>query len=207
MKSFRVDQRLLRAGLCASCLLALCSVGYAQNAQNVPGSPGQEPTGYLRISPQRAFRLETEAEVRQRMTREAKEGNNPLSLKYEIFFPTYPSVAKETFVARTWTPLGEIVDPPFVCYRRLYFEQINFERYGWDLGPLRSVLLSQADFYWNLVTLPYHAGTEICRRYECNSGYYLPGDPAPLLLYPPKLSITGALAEGAAIGLGFVMFP
>jgi hypothetical protein len=45
------------------------------------------------------------------------------------------------------------------------------------------------------------------RRYECNAGYYLPGDPMPFLLYPPELSFSGALAEAAIIGLGFAIFP
>jgi hypothetical protein len=206
----------LTAGLCFGCLLGLAVPGQAQQkspatrpARAPQASPSTPVDGdeYLRLDPKRVFRLESEAQLRQRMARESQEGNNPLNLKYDIFFPNYPSIPKETFVSRSWAPLGEIVDPPFVCYRRLYFEQINFERYGWDLGPLCDVLLSQGAFYFDLITLPYHAGTDLCRRYECNTGYYLPGDPAPLLLYPPRLSLTGALAEATAIGLGFVIFP
>jgi len=99
-----------------------------------------------------------------------------------------------------------MVEPPYVCYRRLYFEQINSERYGWDLG-LGYPLLSAGVFFWDVALLPYHAFTEPFRRYECNAGYCLPGDPVPLLLYPPELNLPGALAEAAVISLGFAIFP
>jgi hypothetical protein len=175
---------------------------------------GQEPTAkvrkteepYLRVDPQRVFRLETEATLRERMAREGRLGINPLNLKYEIVFPDYPAAPKEEYVPRRWPALAEIVEPALVCYKRLYFEQLNFERYGWDLGAI-SPFLSQGAFYFDLISLPYHAATEPFRRYECNAGYYLPGDPVPLLLYPQELSWTGALAEAAVIGLGFVIFP
>jgi hypothetical protein len=140
------------------------------------------------------------------MARDARLGDNPLSLKYEIRFPDYPPVPKAERVVRQWAPLVEPVDPPFVCYRRLYFEQLNFERYGWDLGIL-SPFLSQGAFYFDLVTLPYHLAMDPFRRFECNAGYCLPGDPVPLLLYPPPWSLSGVLAEAAVAGLLVVVFP
>jgi hypothetical protein len=140
------------------------------------------------------------------MARDSQVGNNPLGLKYEIRFPDYPALPKPGVVARQWPPLTETVDPAFVCYRRLYFEQLNLERYGWDLGLL-SPLVSQGAFYLDLALLPYHAATDPFRRFECNRGYCLPGDPVPLLLYPPEWSWTGFLAEAGVIGLGFVAFP
>ena len=50
-------------------------------------------------------------------------------------------------------------------------------------------------------------GADACHCYDCSAGKCLPGDPVPLLLYPPELSITGALAEGAAIAVLEVLFP
>jgi hypothetical protein len=140
------------------------------------------------------------------MAREAKKGNNPVNLKYEIVFPTYAPVPPPQSTFRGWPTLPEYVEPAYVCYGRLFFEQINSERYGWDFGLVHP-LISAGIFYWDVATLPYHLGTEPLRCYECNAGYYLPGDPAPLLLYPPKLSVTGTLAEAATIGLLFVIFP
>jgi len=156
--------------------------------------------------PQRVFRLESQSELIERMARESKTGENPLSLKYPFDYPEYPAPSKEEFVVRRWELLTEMVEPPYVCYRRLYFEQINSERYGWDLG-LGHPLLSAGVFFWDVAWLPYHAFTEPFRRYECNAGYCLPGDPVPLLLYPPELNLPGALAEAAVIGLGFAIFP
>ena len=155
---------------------------------------------------QRVFRLESQAELMERMIRGSKTGENPVNLKYEFQHPDYPPPPKETFIARQWAPLTELVEPPYVCYHRLYFEQINAERYGWDLG-LGHPLLSAGVFYLDVALLPYHVFTEPLRRYDCNAGYYLPGDPVPLMLYPPNLNIPGILAEAAAVGLCFVIFP
>ena len=177
-----------------------------QPAADEPLAAFSLPNPYALPDPQRVFRLDSEAKLRERMTRDGQLGINPIGLKYEIHFPEYPAVPNAERVARPWAPLTEVVDPPFVCYQRLYFEQLNLERYGWDLG-LVSPLVSQGAFYFDLVTLPYHAATEPFRRYECNAGYCLPGDPVPLLLYPPEWSLSGVLAEAAVIGLGFVILP
>jgi len=186
--------------------LSLVLSGASLLGQEKLPSPQRLSGQYLRLDPKRVFRLESEATLRERMARDAQEGNNPVNLKYEISFPEYPAVPAAVPLARQWPPMAELADPAFVCYRRLYFEQINFERYGWGLGII-SPILSQGAFYVDLVTLPYHIAMEPLRRYECNSGYYLPGDPAPLLLYLPEPSLAGALGEAAVIGLGFVFFP
>jgi hypothetical protein len=140
------------------------------------------------------------------MAREAALGENPLGLRYKFVSPTYPPAPPPGVVERPWEPLAEVVEPAYLCYGRLYFEQINQERYGWDLGCLQP-LISAGIFYFDLAALPYNAATDPLRRYECNTGYALPGDPMPLLLYLPKPSLTGVLAEGAAVGLMLVIFP
>jgi hypothetical protein len=190
--------------LACACLFEL---GGARG-QDLPLKARQETDNFALPDPKRVFRLETEAALRERMARDSRQGMNPLALKYEIIFPEYPSIpsAMHQF-AHVWPPLAEMTKAPFVCYRRLYFEEINMERYGWDFGPVLSPLVSQGTFYLNLVFLPYHIAMDPCRRFECNSGYCLPGDHVPLLLYPPHWSWTGAAAEAAAIGLCFVIFP
>ncbi len=189
-------------------VVAICLfVGSAAHAQENT-SPAQSPTdAYLPgPDPKRIFRLESESDLIQRMIRESKTGENPLGLKYPFVHLDYPPVSKEKFIARQWAPLTEMVEPPYVCYHRLYFEQINSERYGWDLG-LGQPLLSAGILFLDVALLPYHVFTEPLRRYECNAGYYLPGDPVPLMLYPPNLNVPGILAEAAAVGLCFVIFP
>jgi hypothetical protein len=164
------------------------------------------PSPYEVPDSQRLFRLETEAELFRRMSRESEQGINPLNLKYETQFPVYPPTPKEVSLTRNWPVLTEVAEPPYVCYRRLYFEQINLERYGWDFCLL-TPFLAQGKFYFDLVTLPYHAGTDLFRRYECNSGYPLPGDPVPFMIYKPELSLTGAAFEVAKVGCILVTFP
>src|SRR5262249_48189340 len=123
-----------------------------------------------------------------------------------VVFPTYPPVPPPTQVVRLWEPLTERIVPAYLCYGRLYFEQINSERYGWDLGPLHP-LIAAGTFYFDVATLPYHAATDPLRCYECNTGYLLPGTPVPLLCYRPEFSWTGTVAEAAAVGLLIAIFP
>jgi hypothetical protein len=140
------------------------------------------------------------------MADDAKRGANPVSLAYEMVFPEYPAVPPPVSTLRPWQPQGEIVEPAYLCFDRLLFEQINSERYGWDLGIFHP-LISAGIFYFDVAALPYHLGTEPFRQYECNAGYYLPGDRVPLLLYRPEWSLSGTLAEAATIGALLVIFP
>jgi hypothetical protein len=157
-------------------------------------------------NPERVFRLESEAMLQERMTQEAQGGINPLKLRYDYVSPAYPPAPPPEYVARPWEPLVETVEPAYLCYGRLYFEQINSERYGWDLGPLHP-LLSASIFYADLAAFPYHAATDPLRRYECNPGYALPGTPMPLLWYRPELNWAGLAAEAATVGTLFAIFP
>ena len=122
--------------------------------------------------------------------------------------PDEPVLSRETYYGRgaAWPHTTELVAPNYVCYGRLLFQQTNMERYGWDLGIL-SPVISGAEFFFDVFTLPYHVATAPWRCYESSAGYCLPGDPVPLLLYPPELSLTGLAAEAAVVtGLVFI-FP
>src|SRR5437588_859826 len=121
-------------------------------------------------------------------------------------FPEEPVLSREKYLGRAWPQYTMTVEPDFVVYKRLMFEQKNYERYGWDLGEL-DMPLSAGAFFLDVALLPYHAFTDPFRTFECSAGYCLPGDPVPLLAYPPEVSATGALAEaGAAIAV-FAIFP
>lgn len=152
--------------------------------------------------PERLFRLESEQSLMNRMRQDARANK-----KYQrIEFPPDPVLSTKPYQPRSFKPMQAVVEPNYVCYGRLYFHQKNFDRYGWDVGPLTPIVCA-GQFYWDAFFLPYHMGTEPFRRYECNSGYCLPGDPVPLLIYPPKLSVTGVAAQGAALTGGFFIFP
>jgi hypothetical protein len=131
------------------------------------------------------FRLESEDALRERIRLETMK--TPLGkLIGPAEFPD-PRIRLSTEVhgPRNWTSLSEYVEPNYVGYRRLYFEQKNLSRYGWDLGMF-SPLISAGAFYFDLVTFPLQFIAEPRRRFEFNTGFCLPGDPVPLLLYPPR---------------------
>jgi hypothetical protein len=128
--------------------------------------------------PEVLFRLESEEDLRRRI-RQEKNGKR-------VEFPDSRIVlTKNPFTGRhDWPLMEETVEPYYTVYRRLYFEQMNAERYGWDFGFWHP-LIATVTFYWDFATLPFQFVAEPCRRYEYNSGLCLPGDPVPLLLYPP----------------------
>lgn len=157
-----------------------------------------EPPG-----PHRLFgRLDSEDALQERLRQQARQRSTP----ERITFPDEPVVSRESYAGRHWEPQELLAEPNNVCYGRLFFEQKNFERYGWDLYLL-SPFLSAGTFFFDVATLPYHCATEPFRKCECSAGYCLPGDPVPLLLYPPELSVTGALAEAATVVGLAAIFP
>jgi hypothetical protein len=183
---------------------ALAEPPYGMSAGDQEGDQFQiqlEPPGI-----QRWQRVESEASFQERMRQETRGRPAPDKLIERIEFPTEPVLATAPFPGRTFPSLPEVVEPNYVCYDRLYFQQKNFERYGWDLGPI-TPLLSAGTFLWDVVWLPYHAGTDICRKYECSAGYCLPGDAVPLMIYPPEFSVTGVAAEAAAVVSLMYIFP
>jgi hypothetical protein len=199
----RWRRRCPAALVCLGVLLVTGRAGAQQPAPVAPAAEGDAAVLRLQLPrPDRLFRVESEALLKERMIREARQAREP----YEITFPDEPVVSRQVYAGRDWQPLVEVIEPGYVCYRRLYFEQINTERYGRNIGCLQP-LLSAGIFYLDVVTLPYHMGTELCRRYECSAGYPLPGDPVPGLRRRPKLSATGALSEAATILLLAAIFP
>lgn len=169
-------------------------------------APGED-TGDYQIQleppgPEKLFRLETEAALFERMRQEARERPVP----ERIEFPPEPVISRDVFSGRYLPPKSMIVEPAYVCYKRLYFEQKNYERYGWDFGLL-TPMLSVGTFLADVALLPYNVVKEPCRRYECNAGYCLPGDPVPFRAFPLEWSLAGAIAEAGTILVLIVMFP
>jgi hypothetical protein len=146
-------------------------------------------------------RLESEDSLDKRMIAQEKGLGKPAPT-----FPFYPPLTRDRYFGRKWPQQTMTAEPYYAYYRRLYFEQLNFERYGWDLGVLAPVIESVV-FLKDFVTLPYQIATDPCRCYESGAGYCLPGDPVPLLLYPPELSATGAVTEVGTILALVAIFP
>jgi hypothetical protein len=156
-----------------------------------------EPPG-----PERLFRLDSEARLQERIRQEGRD-RTPIDI---VVFPKEPVLSTEPYYGRRWPTAHEYAEADYVCYRRLLFEQKNFERYGWDLGVITPIV-SALDFFGDFILMPYHGFTDPCRCFECSAGYCLPGDPVPLLLYPCEPSVTGALAEAATVAAVLAIFP
>jgi hypothetical protein len=179
----------------------------------MPGAGGLPPRGREEApeykvqleppGPERLFRLQSEARLKEQMRQESRH----LGGVERIIFPEEALVSTDKNPPRrVWPDMQEIAEPNYVCYGRLYFEQRNAERYGWELGILQP-FISAGTFFTDVVLLPYHIGTEPCRCYDSNAGYCLPGDAVPYLLYPPDISLTGLAAEAVAVGGLAAVFP
>lgn len=151
--------------------------------------------------PQRLFMRDSEADFFDRLSRAMKKNDGTRAI-----FPDDPVVSKETYRPRNFPHMVQLVEPSFVCHGRLYFEQPNFERAGYNFGVLQPAICLGV-FYYDMALLPYHMWTDLHNREECNVGKCLPGDQSPLLFPRERFSVTGLVgAAGTGIGLGF-LFP
>ena len=114
-------------------------------------------------------------------------------LKYQSKSSSYPAM-KESF------------EPMFLVHRRLLFEEMNAERYGWDLGVLQP-LVSMAYFYADFMLLPNTLMSGFAQGFwDSSAGKCMPGSPVPYMLYPPELTLSGGTFEGVVLtGLAFAI--
>jgi hypothetical protein len=175
--------------------------------------PKRRPTGLtneqmdyliqlLPPDPERMFRLYSEEEMHEQIRQEDRE-RTP---KVNTVFPDEPPVTTERYAARQFPRQVMLAEAAYVNYKRLYFEDKNSERYGWDLGILQP-LVSNALFYKDLALLPYHFASRPLDCIESSAGYCQPGDPVEYLCDPPNLSVTGSLGDAAAIIGLIAIFP
>lgn len=177
-----------------------------QAAPNQPPEEWKQPIYAIQLEvpsiDRVAISVESDAQLKERI-RQENRGHENLE---RVIFPVDPVISTETYQGRKWYPMRMEVAPYYVCHGRLRFQQINFQRYGWDLGIL-APLVSWGTFLFDFVTLPYHLAMEPCRCFEYNTGWCLPGDPVPLLLYPLHISPTGFVAEVGTILTLVAVFP
>lgn len=165
----------------------------------LPQPKAPMPGGMIDARPEEMFRLESETPLLRRVIEDEK-------MRKDIRLEPDKEPVKAAFSARAFAPSSVIIEPNYVCYGRLIFEDKNTERYGWNFGPIQP-FMSAADFFGRCQSLPYLVFSYPCNRYDCSAGHCLPGDPVPYLLYPPGLSLTGAAAQATiAVALSFI-FP
>jgi hypothetical protein len=150
----------------------------------------------------RLTQRDSEADLFERIRQEARKRPGA----ERVPFPEEQPLTKEPFAPRPFPPLVKFVEASYVAYGRLTMEQPNYERAGWDLGIFQPGVCL-AGFYWDTFTLPYQMLKRPFNQIDTSAGKCLPGDPDPLVLYPPELSLTGMAGQAAAITTGFLAFP
>jgi hypothetical protein len=171
-------------------------------AQRVPAEERLETNVRTELpGPQRLFLRESEAQFFDRLAQEMKRQGGTRAI-----FPETPVLSKEPYQPRCFPHMVELVEPSYLCHHRLYFEQPNFERYGYNYRMLQPAI-ELGVFYYDLILWPYHASSDLCNRYECTTEKCLPGDPAPLRVPCERFSVTGLIGQSAAIIGGLYMFP
>lgn len=156
----------------------------------------------------RLFRMESERQLQARMIQEiqsrpVKPGEMP---ERDVSFPTYRPLTDQPFQERRFGGLIKQIEPNYVMFGRLYAEEPNSERYGWDFGMIQP-LWSTAAAFKDFALLPYNFAARPHQRFETSAGKCYPGDPVPYLIYPLEMSATGAGWETFVIVAGFALIP
>lgn len=115
-----------------------------------------------------------------------------------------PYVAKP--IREGYPAMRSVIEPDYVVHRRLYFEEKNSERYGWDLGIVQPVI-STLYFYKDTLLWPAKLASNPFERYDTSAGKCLPGSPVPYYLYPPEVDLFGASVGAATIVGAAVILP
>jgi hypothetical protein len=159
------------------------------------------PGGLKDGGPNQVVRLESEANFNRRLVQKVRQKQTVSGIPERAAFPEEPVITTKKYAARTFPGHLLLVEPAYVCYGPLLFQEKNAERYGWDLGIIQPPLQAGI-FFADVVTLPYHLTTSLLRGPNCSAGQCLPGDPVPYMLYPPNLSLAGGVVEaGVIVGL------
>ena len=186
-------------------------------APELPADPKKDDDGpypYVGVPGRNLiFKLESPDELERRIVRELadaqKQPGKPAPDAKGFAFPALPKLSPDDAVYTPKTDgypaLAKHIEPAYVVHRRLYFEEVNSERYGWDMGVLQPVV-STLHFYKDVIWYPARVGSNMCERYDASAGKCLPGSPVPYFLYPPEIDIWGAtLGVGMYVGVAAIL--
>jgi hypothetical protein len=148
------------------------------------------------------YRVESEAAIAERTRQKWKNEG-----KSNQDFPSEDTMQiKTTLQRRKFNEMMATVQASYVVHQPLYFQQINHERYGWELGVFQPVV-STAQFYGDVLLFPYKFAANPPWHCDANLGYALPGDPEPLRFLTTPFSWRGVIGQtGTMIG-GVAVFP
>lgn len=152
-----------------------------------------------------AFELDVKP-IHELSTRIAPEqGDLPKDYAAARFFRE-GEIAHRMGYSRTKVETSMSWEAPKLCYRPLYFQDINLERHGYKV-PLVQPALSAAHFFGRVPLMPYMMVNEGHFNCQYTLGHYRPGDYAPYSLYIPRLRLDASAAE-LAVAAGLILaFP
>ena len=136
-----------------------------------------------------------------------REISSILDVPYKVIIPAdnVPQscpLPDEPFTRKAPTPITFTWKASSLCYKPLYFEDVQLERYGHYRNPYLQPFVSRARFLLTVPCLPYLMGVDPPKQCVYDLGYYRPGNCAPSMLEPIPISLRGGLLQaGAVVGL------
>lgn len=141
-----------------------------------------------------------------------KDMPNILDIPYKVVptpgaFPESCPLPDEDFQRKAPTPITFTWKASSLCYKPLYFEDVQLERYGHYCHPLVQPVWSRVKFWLTIPCLPYLMGVNPPNECIYDLGYYRPGNCAPSMIEPIPISLRGGLIQAGAVVGGFALIP
>lgn len=173
--------------------------------------PSRSPTDPTLPTYGELFRLDSDSALNARILKDLAERSKSVEMKLTMQdFPPQGSLVPPgtTYQPKTasYSPMQLLREPNYVIHRRLYFEEMNSERAGWDAGVAQAAF-SSLYFYRDVLLFPAKIGSGIHNRYDASSGKCMPGDPTPYYYYPPDITTFGGVVGATVITGAAVIFP
>ncbi len=121
--------------------------------------------------------------------------------------PMKCGIGYEAYAGRQFIPSAIEWKASGLCHKPLYFEDVQLERYGHEVGPVLQPLLSSAHFFGNMLILPYKMGIHPPGECQYALGYYRPGNCAPYMIQPFPFSLRGAAVQAGFVSGAAVLIP
>lgn len=121
--------------------------------------------------------------------------------------PSVCGTGYESYAGRQFIPSAVEWKASGLCHKPLYFEDVQLERYGHEVGPVLQPLISSAHFFGNMLILPYKMGIHPPGECQYPLGYYRPGDCAPYMIQPFPFSLRGAAAQAGFVTGSAALIP
>ncbi len=121
--------------------------------------------------------------------------------------PLKCGIGYEAYAGRNFIPSAVEWKASGLCHKPLYFEDVQLERYGHEVGPVLQPLISSAHFFGNMLILPYKMGIHPPGECQYALGYYRPGNCAPYMIQPFPFSLRGAAAQAGFVSGSVALIP